>query len=152
MVCQAIEYSEVGSLEEKPILIAGSSELTGDDQAITTSWYLEDIHDITNIYIYVYIYMYIYIYIFVYTQLHNVYVYIIYIYVLIIYWYILPQKRGFLDSAQLCRSFPRATFSCQTTGFGLRHGPTGERFQPSRELADWKCQSKSKVACVFVWK
>lgn len=104
MVCQAIGAT-----------IAGSSELTGDDQAITTSCYLEDIHDII---------------IFVYTQLHNVCVYHIYICIN----YILPQKRGFLDSAQLCRNFPRTTFSCQTTGFGLR--PTGERFQPSKELAD----------------
>ena len=80
------------------------------------------------------IYMIIYIYIFVYTQLHNVCVYHMCIYICINY--ILPQKRGFLDSAQLCRNFPRTTFSCQTTGFGLRHGPTGERFQPSKELAD----------------
>ena len=45
MVCQAIGAT-----------IAGSSELTGDDQAITTSWYLEDIHDIIYIYIYICIY------------------------------------------------------------------------------------------------
>ena len=64
MVCQAIGAT-----------IAGSSELTGDDQAITTSCYLEDIHDIINIYIYIYLYIHNYI----------MYVYIIYIYVLIIY-------------------------------------------------------------------